>query len=196
MSIQNQLVVFPAIQMYKPLLETFDQHNKLMLSAIQASMAPIIEVQELAKRLAEQMSLTVNASLKTALRFNLNLSDYPLSEPSTKTIQLKSTYAVKSNDNELLQITSDKYGYFWLGGQKINRANATTSRHGQLLRLFEDTKGQIVSDGQIKQQLKVTNPKQVLKDLKSELRKLGYDLKYKPLPRQGRVYEGVIKKQQ
>ncbi len=196
MSIQDQLVVFPAVQVYKPLFETFDQHNKLMLSAIQASMAPIIEVQELAKRLAEQMSLTVNTSLKTALRFNLNLNSYPVSESTAKTISMKSTYVVKPKENELLQITSDRYGYFWLGGQKINRANATSSRHGQLLRLFEDTKGQIVSDGQIKQELKVKNPKQVLKDLKSELRRLGYDLKYKPLPRQGRVYEGVIKKQQ
>lgn len=193
MSIQSQLVVFPAVQMYKPVLEALDQHNKLMLSAIQASMAPIIEVQELAKKLAEQMALTVDSSLKIALRFNF--SNFPVPEVTTKTIQLKSTYVVKPKDNELLEVISDQYGYFWLSGQKINRANATTSRHGQLLRLFEDTKGQIVSDGQIKQHLKVTNPKQVLKDLKSELRRLGYDLRYKPLPRQGRVYEGVIKKQ-
>jgi hypothetical protein len=195
MSTQNQPIIFPTIQLHKPVLEALDQHNKLMLSAIQASMAPIIEVQELAKKLADQMSLTLNSSLKTALLFNFNLNNYPVPEPTTKTIQLKSTYVVKPRGNEFLEVISDQYGHFWLGGRKINRANAISSRHGQLLRIFEDTKGQIVSDVQIKQQLKVTNPKQVLKDLKSELRKLGYDLKYKPLPRQGRVYEGVIKKQ-
>lgn len=94
-----------------------------------------------------------------------------------------------------LEVTVDQFGQFSFGGQRIPRANANTSRHGQLLSMLEGNKGELISKRQIKEHLKVTSSEQVLKDLKKDLRALGFKMDYKPYPRQGIVYKGIIRKQ-
>ena len=99
-------------------------------------------------------------------------------------------------ENNLLSVTIDQFGSFVIGGQKIVRANANSSRHGKLLSMLEDNKGQMVSKDDIKANLKVGDPKQIMKDLKKELRQLGYRLDYDPYRYQGLVYHGIVHRQQ
>ena len=211
MSTQNQMVITPTLPAILLVLEVLNQRNKLfaetiasvnfkqiraMNEAIHAATAPLLEMQKSIQFIADTMAKQFDDVFKNATRIKFNFDFYsPPATTTERTISLDSTYVVAPVGGGLLDIRFDDHGFVWLNNHKIVRANARSSRHGKLLRLFEESKGEIVSNDQIKSQLKVTNPKQVLKDLKAELRRLGYDLKYTPLPRQGRVYEGVIKKQ-
>ena len=211
MSTQNQMVIIPTSPALVSALEAVNQRNKLfaemfasvnfkqiraMHEAVQAATAPLLEIQNTIKLVADAMSKQLNdvAKMATLVKFNFDFYAQP-ARATERVVAVESTYTVLPRSDALLSVRFDEHGFVWLNNQKIVRANARSSRHGQLLRLFEENKGSLVTDSQIKERLKVVNPKQVLKDLKSELRRLGYDIKYTPLPRQGRVYDGVIKKQ-
>jgi hypothetical protein len=98
--------------------------------------------------------------------------------------------------NGPLTVSIDQFGSFIIGNRRMVRANAKTSRHGQLLKLLEQNKGHLVTKDDVKASiLRTADPTQIMKDLNKELNSLGLKLVYEVYPLQGWVYKGVITQQ-
>ncbi len=143
------------------------------------------------KMLATSLATELQKSLASSLAINFRFNPLGLA-PNQRVQEPAQATAVISNG--ALDVTVDQLGFLWLGGRQITRAHTKTSRHGQLLNWFEGNKGELVTEEQMKNYLKVTDPKQVMKDLKKDLRELGYKLWYERYRRQGVIYRGILKK--
>lgn len=151
------------------------------------------------KMLANSITAEFQKSLKELLELKINF-ELPVIHLTPilvegSVINEDSASAPIAVNSGILELSIDQFGQYTIGDHKITRANAKTSRHGQLLNLLEGKRGQLVSKEQIKDELKLTNADQVLKDLKKELRLLGYRINYTRYRGQGLVYQGVIRKQ-
>ena len=164
----------------RPMMESLEQTRQL------AQM--VYAHTEVARSLAESFR---RLTLPT-LQLNFWFTQRPWPEVDVESDILE----IDAPSTAYMTVTADQYGRQTIDGKRTDRANAITSRHGQLLQWFEANRDELVSEYEMKNYLKVKDPKQVMRDLKKELRLLGYQLSYERIKRQGVIYRGVIRRQQ
>ena len=185
-------------KIFEDLRKTLNLYDDVFKAITLPSLQLIEATQAWQKILANSITAQLQQSIIRSLEIKINFELPRVYIPSTLEEAVIEAPANQPElaENNLLSVTIDQFGSFIIGGQKIVRANANSSRHGKLLSMLEVNKGQMVSKDDIKASLKVGDPKQIMKDLKKELRQLGFKLDYEPYRYQGLVYHGIVHRQQ
>lgn len=185
-------------KIFEDLRKTLNLYDDVFKAITLPSLQLIEATQAWQKILANSITAQLQQSIIRSLEIKINFELPRVYIPSSleEALIKASTDQPALAENNLLSVTIDQFGSFVIGGQKIVRANANSSRHGKLLSILEDNKGRIVSKDDIRANIKVGDPRQIMKDLKKELRQLGYRLDYEPYRSQGLVYHGIVHHQQ
>ncbi|HEX8182190.1 MAG TPA: hypothetical protein VF575_01155 [Candidatus Saccharimonadales bacterium] len=99
-------------------------------------------------------------------------------------------------DSTNLTVSIDQYGNFVINQHTMYRANANTSEHGKLLHLLESRKDEFIKNDELRAHFKAGSVREIMKNLKKDMRESGYRLDYDRHRRQGLVYHGIIHRQQ
>lgn len=175
------------------LRQTLAVHSKAFQSIAFPSQQLLSSITVWQKTLHNSVIADLKRSANSAVTFHLNFETPQLLMPEL--LEEADVIDVIETEPKLLTVTIDRFGSFQIGDHKIVRANANSSRHGKLLKYLENNKDEMISNSDIKENIKVGTPAQVMKDLKKELRLLGYSVDYVRYRGQGLVYHGIINKQ-
>ena len=93
-----------------------------------------------------------------------------------------------------VNVSFDKYGRLSIDGKPQAIMNSMTSNHGKLLAFFEHNKSRLIEMPELKELFHQSNYDQPLKDIKRDLKRLGYKMSYFKQYKGGYVYSGIIAK--